>query len=191
MEESRFSPDDIRHILTILRDRGVSLVEASLERADLHDVDLAGADLTRANLAGANLTGVNFEAAILLGANLEEAVVDGNPSLLVNYTAEAASSGWAGLGPGVNFVGANLEGANLKNADLFKSNFTGANLIGANLSGTNLFLSNFMGANLVGATANANEYTRWPYGFDPVAAGVAIEPEKKFTVGSGDVVDAL
>ncbi|MDP6496155.1 MAG: pentapeptide repeat-containing protein [Dehalococcoidia bacterium] len=52
---------------------------------------------------------------------------------------------------------------------------SGADLSGADLSGANLGGANLAGAELVGATANANEYTRWPYGFDPVAAGVIFE----------------
>ena len=44
----------------------------------------------------------------------------------------------------------------------------GANLDGANLDGANL-----EGANLSGAIAD--EDTRWPKGFDPVAAGVIFD----------------
>ena len=51
--------------------------------------------------------------------------------------------------------GANLEGANLEGVDLFKVHLQGADLAGADLAG-----------------AEADEYTVWPDGFDPVAAGV-------------------
>ena len=43
-------------------------------------------------------------------------------------------------------------------ADLFGANLTGANLTWANLNG-----------------AKADKDTRWPEGFDPVAAGVTFE----------------
>ena len=88
--------------------------------------------------------------------------------------------------------------ADLAGADLFRVNLKGANLSGANLSGANLSHSPLdaggtlflpfseqdrslgdglrelmLGANLSGATADQN--TRWPDDFDPVAAGVIFE----------------
>jgi hypothetical protein len=46
---------------------------------------------------------------------------------------------------------------------------------GADLKGTNLSDANLEGADLNGADlteAKADDYTTWPEGFDPVAAGV-------------------
>jgi uncharacterized protein YjbI with pentapeptide repeats len=54
----------------------------------------------------------------------------------------------------------------------------GANLPGADLSGLDLSGANLRGANLSGAYltgAIADEDTRWPKGFDPVAAGVIFD----------------
>ena len=59
-------------------------------------------------------------------------------------------------------------GANLPGADL-----TGAALAGADLAGANLRGANLSGAYLTGAIAD--EDTRWPKGFDPVAAGVIFD----------------
>ncbi len=75
---------------------------------------------------------------------------------------------------GANLSGAKLNGANLHDADLSAADLSGANLRGANLSDANLSGANLSGAklrwaNLHGATYNAD--TKWPEGFDPVAAG--------------------
>ncbi len=59
--------------------------------------------------------------------------------------------------------GANLAEANLLMADLTGVDLRGANLEGANLGGVFLY------------RAKANQDTRWPDGFDPVAAGVIFE----------------
>ena len=49
----------------------------------------------------------------------------------------------------------------------------GADLEGADFKGANLSEANLKGANLSGA--RTDEYTTWPNGFDPVAAGVIFE----------------
>jgi hypothetical protein len=74
------------------------------------------------------------------------------------------------IGPGANLKGANLAGANLGWADLEGADLTGANLEGADLTGANLGWADLEGANLKGA--EADQYTHWPKGFDPEAAGV-------------------
>jgi uncharacterized protein YjbI with pentapeptide repeats len=50
------------------------------------------------------------------------------------------------------------------------ANLTEANLLMADLTGVDLRGANLTGANLEGAWFNDD--TRWPDGFDPVAAGV-------------------
>ena len=122
--------------------------------------DLQGADLTRANLKGAWLQGANLQRANLSGANLF----------------------------GAHLTRANLKGADLKGAELTGANLTRANLKGADLKGANL--SGVLGlwailwvvspgaVRLEGPNferAFADEDTRWPDGFDPVAAGVTFE----------------
>ena len=57
------------------------------------------------------------------------------------------------IGPGAHLLEANLTRVNLTRANLTRANLKGANLKGA----------------------IANEDTRWPEGFDPVAAGVIFE----------------
>ncbi len=53
------------------------------------------------------------------------------------------------------------------------ANFTMADLPGANLTEANLFRANLSNADLTEAFADKD--TRWPEGFDPVAAGVIFE----------------
>ena len=59
-------------------------------------------------------------------------------------------------------MGADLEGANLTGADLALARLTGADLTGAGLTGTEL------------KGAVYDEHTKWPEGFDPVAAGAVL-----------------
>ena len=70
--------------------------------------------------------------------------------------------------PGADLVAANLAGANLSRA----------HLRGANLKMAHLFQADLRGANLTAAdltAAAADQYTTWPKGFDPEAAGVIVE----------------
>ena len=74
--------------------------------------------------------------------------------------------------------GADLKEADLDKADLDKANLQGANLKGANLGGA--FLNPPPSYSEVPPAANlteakADDYTTWPVGFDPVAAGVIFE----------------
>jgi hypothetical protein len=70
--------------------------------------------------------------------------------------------------------GAFLRSANLSGADLQDVNLSRANLIWADLSGAELSGANLSGADLEGANLSGAQYiqcTKWPYGFDPKAAG--------------------
>ncbi|HNS41036.1 MAG TPA: pentapeptide repeat-containing protein, partial [Promineifilum sp.] len=58
-----------------------------------------------------------------------------------------------------DLAGADMRGANLRSTDMRESN-----LVGADLSETTL-----QDTNLTGSRFDAN--TRWPVGFDPIAAG--------------------
>ena len=64
------------------------------------------------------------------------------------------------IGPGADLKGADLEGADLAWADLEGADLTGANLGWADLTGADL------------KGAEADQFTHWPKGFDPEAAGV-------------------
>ena len=73
--------------------------------------------------------------------------------------------------------GARLDGALLDGALLEGARLDGASLNGASLDGATLNSAWLEGASLNGASlhsAIANKWTRWPDGFDPVAAGVVI-----------------
>ncbi len=74
------------------------------------------------------------------------------------------------IGPGADLKGADLAGADLAWADLEGADLTGANLAGADLKGANLGWADLTGADLKGA--EADQFTHWPKGFDPEAAGV-------------------
>jgi len=101
-------------------------------------------DLIHAKLAKSNLFGINLKKAKLFKAQLNN----------------------ANLGQ-ANLAGANLTKANLVEANLDKANLTSANLRGADL--TNAILTD---TKLTNAKYDAT--TKWPEGFDPVAAGAKL-----------------
>lgn len=130
---------------------GANLSEANLRDANLSDADLGGANLSRANLTMASLYRASLSGANLSGASLNEARLND-----------------AGLGS-ADLRGADLTMANLGGARLGWADLTGANLREANLRGADLGGAKLGGANLKGAFCN--DWTVWPQGFDPIAAG--------------------
>jgi hypothetical protein len=80
---------------------------------------------------------------------------------------------------GLDLAGANLGDAGLCRARLGSANLRGATLIGSDLRQVDLRDADLGDARLAGADlagALANRATRWPAGFDPAAAGVALVP---------------
>ena len=97
--------------------------------------------------------------------------------------------GWCA---GADLTGADLTGADLYEADLTRADLTGADLTGADLYGADLTRADLTGADLTRADlggadlggaylggaylgrAKADQFTRWPDGFDPAARGVTV-----------------
>ena len=143
--------------------RAGKLSGADLSGAYLDGAYLYGAYLDEANLGRANLYGAYLDGAYLYGAYL------GRANLGRAYLREADLSG-------ANLYGADLGGANLGGADLGEANLREADLSGANLVGADLREANLSGADLGEADlggANADQYTRWPEGFNPATTGVS------------------
>ena len=90
---------------------------------------------------------------------------------------------WADLGDAMLYkaplaeaqlIGANLQDANLRDARLWEADLKGADLRGADLRNAGLEGADLTGTDLRGADvqdALYDEYTVWPAGFDPDAAG--------------------
>ncbi len=143
-------------------------------------VKLGGADLREANLTGANLSFVDLDGANLHGADLS------------NANLKRAGLEHANLSE-TNLSGANLETAWLQHANLRKANLSGANLVTAYLDKAKLDGVILRGATLTQVSLRDtdlrntdlrdvnmyyvyyNNSTKWPSGFDPVAAGAALD----------------
>ena len=108
--------------------------------ANLKQAQLARASLYRAKLIKANLSGSNLWHADLRNANLT----------------------------GANLIGADLWYTNLRSAILINAKLQRANLVNADLNGADLSGADLFGASLHDAKYDAD--TKWPDGFDPVAA---------------------
>ena len=142
--------------------RRVDLRKADLRGADLRDADLTMADLSYADLRGAKLSGADLRGAKLSGADLTLA----NLRMSKYSTSTTWPSGFdykhsGAFGPESDLHGENLTYANLRGDDL-----SGANLEGAILTRASLYRVVY------------DDKTRWPDGFDPVAAGAILVTEK-------------
>ncbi len=103
----------------------------------------------------------DLTAAYVRGVQLRGAILSGMDLFSANLVAADLRS-------------ADLAEANLSNADLGGADLTGANLRGADLSDANLGSADLRGAYLAGADLSGTTYddfTLWPDGFDPQAAG--------------------
>ncbi len=124
--------------------REFSIVQPSLNNADLSGADLRSADLNGADLSGANLRNADLRNVDLNNANLSNANLSGanlhNADL---FEADLNNT---------NLNGANLSFANLRSADLFEADLRSANLSGADLRGAALFDADCSSADL----SNAN-----------------------------------
>ena len=67
---------------------------------------------------------------------------------------------------------ANLSGADLRRARLSDADLSAASLWGADLRGADLCGADLCGADL--SEAKYDRETRWPEGFDPIAAGAIL-----------------
>ena len=172
---------DPRLDLKSLHLSGADLRSAKLHHALLTDADLRGAVFTSADLRGAfltnaNLTGADLRSAHLIGASLGQANLSSANLSSANLTGtnlmadlRAADLGFA------NLTGAHLRGANLRGARLGAANLTDADLRNAHLNKAFVIGADLRGADLRGAdltAATADQWTRWPDGFDWRRAGV-------------------
>lgn len=137
-------------------------------------VDFTGLDLHRAVLEqkcfdGSQGAGVSFRNVVALGTSFDGACLD--EAILAN--------GMLGRG---SFRGASLRGAVMTACGAAGADFSGADLrearlLGAQLAGAMLAMADLRGANLEGAVVGGAVFdaaTRWPDGFDPVAAGAVM-----------------
>jgi hypothetical protein len=159
--------------------RGANLSGANLSGANLAKADLAHADLSRTILRGANLGFVNLAGADLTGADLRGANL-GQAKLL------QARLGLANLSR-ANLRGADLSYANLEQTQLEQTRLQGATLVGVSFAGASLVLTDLKEADLRESRlerallervwcdgATYDTHTRFPVGFDPVAAGMLL-----------------
>ena len=146
----------------------VSVIEITLEGANLRGADLRNAllykaNLRRANLIDAHLEGAHLEWAHLERANLRDSHLEGahledaylQQAHLVGAHLEGAHLQWAQLQgaylEGSYLTEAHLEGAHLEGAHLTIADLRGAHLEGAHLQGARLIRTDLTGAHLQGA----------------------------------------
>lgn len=127
----------------------------------VESIDLTGADLRGVDLTGADLNLVNLNLTDLRNAQLP-------------FLARPAKNFLGANLEGANLEGAYLEGASLQNSSLVgiyarRTDFTGADLTASDLRAADLRDADLTDAVLAGATYD--KFTRWPEGFNYLAAG--------------------
>lgn len=157
--------------------RGAILTDANLNSIDFHDALLDNINLKEAVLDRANLESASFRYAMLkeasfngakltradfTGANLKEVSLSGHN--LRNTVFNNAEMKEADLSL-ADMRDSELSYANLREADLTKADLRGANIKGADLSEARLSGTIFKGA-------IADDFTKFPAGFNPSAEGV-------------------
>jgi len=178
-------------LLQSTRLAGSSLTGAYLESADLDEAVLSNTRLSSTRLQKAqgqhaNFTGARGSEVKLSYAHLNEAGFD-YAILPHAYMAHVALDE-AELEHAILYEAqaehallerAHLAYAQFVGADFSFAHFDGAELTDVNFSGAKLFSTSFLGAKDIrsacfqGAQYNTN--TRWPPGFDPLAAGAILE----------------
>lgn len=124
---------------------GQDMTGGSLKNADAANTDFSNATLVNGDLSFADLVGSRFRDARLLGADL--------------YATDLTT--------------ADFRNANLASSDLRSSNVSGVDLRGVNLGNAGIeFASNLDVANF-DSLSRYNQWTKFPTGFDPVAAGLS------------------
>ncbi|MET8956818.1 pentapeptide repeat-containing protein [Streptomyces sp. NPDC004393] len=138
---------------------GLWLPEVNLDRACMEAASLYHANLTQASLVSVNLRHADLKTAILRRTRC--VLSDLRGARLVETDLRAA-----------DFTKTDLREANLRKADAVGAVFRQADLRWADVRGTDLSTADLNQAQMVGALAS--EYTKWPAGFDPAAAGVVV-----------------
>ncbi len=182
-----------------------------LGRNDLTGWDFSEQDLTNAYLSRSILTAADLTGSIVTGANFGETTSRGFTREQLYVTASYSAKKLQGIDLGDNdLTGWDLSEQNLTCADLTSSIMTDANLAGANLTNATLRLStltntDLTGANLKntdlhgvadletaksGATTTYNQWTIFPGGFDPEAAGLTLSASARGDFNSNGVLDA-
>lgn len=135
---------------------GARLIGAILDSANLRGADLGSATLVQATLNKADLSGANLRGADLQYAKMAKAV-------LVEADLEFANLNEADLRE-ADFTSAHLSGANVSEANLSRANLYRANLRSTDMSNSDLGGANFRSANLHYAVldgANATNIKLW------------------------------
>jgi uncharacterized protein YjbI with pentapeptide repeats len=150
------------------------LDNANLSGANLTGAVISGGHLNGADLSGANLTGAQFEDGSMDGANLRGA----NLTRMLLYRTGLHN---------VDLTGANLTGVALQNWDLM----SGADLSGANLKNTIWYPSDGdPSASIIFDTSTIyNQWTMFPAGFEPAAAGLTFVPSPIGDFNADDMLD--
>ncbi len=136
---------------------GLSTYEMYLQfaAANFNNMNLEGSQWPGVKLRGASLTHVNLRGCDLSNSDLHYAFIGAS-----------------------DLSNANLSGAFLQFSQLQRSNLTNANLENADLRESSLYDTDMTNANLTGTLFEKATYskdTKWPKGFDPVAAGAILE----------------
>jgi uncharacterized protein YjbI with pentapeptide repeats len=124
-----------------------------------------GANISHSNTKGTLFQNITFDTANLANSKIYATTIEGSFARNANMN-------------GIRFYNSRIEGCNFDESNLAGSDFTKTRIEqtrfhGANVAGANFSQAKFMEVDFQGAIAN--EKTKWPRGFNPVANGVVLQ----------------
>lgn len=153
---TKFPKDyDITHIPFVSSWSGCEGVAPKSNLVNVHRW-IFNIDAPNSNFSDLNLSNLDFGSGHFDGSNF------------LNSTLKSVVFGYS------SYQNSNFENAKLNDVRLYNVNFSGASFVHAELSNVSLKEVDFTNANFDGAVmANVmfDEKTKWPSGFDPLAAG--------------------
>ncbi len=150
----------------------IDLRGAALKNVQLEHMALCDTDLSSSIIVESALKSVDFRRAVMLAAsvkNVDLRFSDLSRTMAREAVFENTDLSWCDL-RGTVFISALLIQCSLVGARLEGCVFIGTDMRGADLRSTDLSGSLLLHVQL--GDARADQKTRWPDGFDPLAAGV-------------------
>jgi hypothetical protein len=139
----------------------------------LTDADFSGANLTNADLSLSNLTRANLHGAVVSGTNFSDTTSRGFRKEQLYATASYTDNDLRAVVLSENDLsGWDLSEQDLRNANLEKAIAFNTDLRATNLKNANLRDSVSLESAALDSTATYNQWTVFPEGYDPIAAGL-------------------
>ncbi|MCA9171420.1 MAG: pentapeptide repeat-containing protein, partial [Planctomycetales bacterium] len=153
--------------------RSARLSDSAFFASVLNHTDFSNADLTNATFDLSEMTDVDLSNAVIVGASFYDTTSRGLTLPLLASTSSFQSKNLKNIRLEQNdLTGWDLSSQNLSNASFQNSVMTDVNLRGADLKNANLSWATTSEPPVTDSSTVYNQWTVFPAGFDPLAAGL-------------------